>query len=264
MLELSDIRMTFKNGLLDTKGRKILDGVNFSIGRDEVVGIIGQSGSGKTTLARIAVRLINPDGGRIVLDGEDISGLSYRQMMRYRSRLQMIFQHPEGALNPEMTLGGSLRESILKSGLKGKTYQGRLTDICSELGIKMELLDRYPMQVSGGEIQRVAIARALAFEPDYMFMDEPTSMLDASVQAQILSVLMERKRRSGMGLILITHDLDIVRHVCDRLVVIDKGAVITEGAVDEVLSSEIPYIRGYCDAWDDLKEMRFFGKEGFG
>lgn len=87
MLELSDIRMTFKKGLLDTKGRKILDGVNFSIGRDEVVGIIGQSGSGKTTLARIAVRLINPDGGRIVLDGEDISGLSYRQMMRYRSRL---------------------------------------------------------------------------------------------------------------------------------------------------------------------------------
>ena len=256
MLELKDIHMTFRQGVIHRSARSVLAGVSMTLDRGEIVGIMGDSGSGKTTMAKIAVRLINPDSGRVVIDGEDITKLNFRGMSRYRSRLQLVFQSPEGALNPEMTLGSSLREAIMKSRMRRMGLAEATEQLCAEFGIKKELLNRYPMQVSGGEIQRVALSRALVFDPDYIFLDEPTSMLDASVQAHILTVLMERQRRTGMGMALITHDLDIIRRFCTRLIVIDKGVKIADGKVDEVLSDDSNgYVKEYVANWDRLATL---------
>ncbi len=255
MLELQHINISFRKGLIGRGSKPVLEDVSLNISKGELVSIIGFSGSGKTTLARIAVRSINPDRGKIILDGQDISKLGFKDMSKYRSRLQMVFQHPEGALNPEMTLGDSLREAVRKAGYSGKAFEEKLDSICLELEIKKELLNRYPMQVSGGEIQRVALARALTFDPDYIFMDEPTSMLDASVQAQILKVIISRKERMGMGIVLVTHDLDIVRSVSDRVIAIDKGRIVAEGTAEEVFSSQIPYIKDYVDSWNELESI---------
>ena len=253
MLELQHINISFRKGLIGRGSKPVLEDVSLNISKGELVSIIGFSGSGKTTLARIAVRSINPDSGKIILDGEDISKLSFKDMSRYRSRLQMVFQHPEGALNPEMTLGDSLREAVRKAGYSGKDFEDKLDSLCSELDIKKELLNRYPMQVSGGEIQRIALARALAFDPDYIFMDEPTSMLDASVQAQILKVILSRKE--CMGIVLVTHDLDIVRGISDRVIAIDRGRIVAEGKAEEVFSSQIPYIKDYVSSWTELESI---------
>lgn len=256
MLELNDIHMTFRQGVIRRSARSVLAGVSMTLDRGEIVGIMGDSGSGKTTMAKIAVRLINPDSGQVVIDGEDITKLNFRGMSRYRSRLQLVFQSPEGALNPEMTLGSSLREAIMKSKMRRMGLAEATELLCAEFGIKKELLNRYPHQVSGGEIQRVALSRALVFDPDYIFLDEPTSMLDASVQAHILTVLIERQRRTGMGMALITHDLDIIRRFCTRLIVIDKGEKIADGRVDEVLSDgSSEYISRYVANWDRLASL---------
>ncbi len=253
MLELQHINISFRKGLIGRGSKPVLDDVSLNISKGELVSIIGFSGSGKTTMARIAVRSINPDKGKIILDGEDISKLGFKDMSKYRSRLQMVFQHPEGALNSEMTLGDSLREAVRKAGYSGKDFEEKLDSMCSELDIKKELLNRYPMQVSGGEIQRIALARALAFDPDYIFMDEPTSMLDASVQAQILKVILSRKEH--MGIVLVTHDLDIVRSISDRVIAIDRGRIVAEGKAEEVLSSQIPYIKDYVSSWTELEAI---------
>ena len=253
MLELQHINISFRKGLIGRGSKSVLEDVSLHISKGELVSIIGFSGSGKTTLARIAVRSINPDSGKIILDGEDISKLGFKAMSRYRSRLQMVFQHPEGSLNPEMTLGDSLREAVHKAGYSGKEFEEKLDSMCSELDIKKELLNRYPMQVSGGEIQRIALARALAFDPDYIFMDEPTSMLDASVQAQIIKVILSRKEH--MGIVLVTHDLDIVRSISDRVIAIDRGRIVAEGKAEEVFSSQIPYIKEYVTSWAELEAI---------
>ena len=255
MLELRNITIAFRQGILRRTSRPVLDDVSLALDKGEVLGIIGDSGSGKTTIARIAARLVNPDSGRVLIDGEDITGLSARGMARYRSRLQLVFQSPEGALDPEMTLGESLREAAAKSQARRKGIDAAIQDLCAEFGIKRELLSRYPMQVSGGEIQRVALSRALVFDPDYIILDEPTSMLDASVQAHILTALVERQKETGMGMALITHDLDVIRAICTRLVVLDGGRVIADGDVDDVLSRPDGYIHRYVSDWDMLSKL---------
>ena len=259
MLELKNISMSFRQGIINRTVKPVLDDISISVDRGETLGIMGDSGSGKTTLAKIAVRLINPDSGNVILDGEDITRYDFKRMSPYRHRLQLVFQNPEGALNPEMTLGASMREAISKSKMREMGVSAAVESMCQELGIKQELLSRYPNQVSGGEIQRVALSRALALNPNYLFLDEPTSMLDASVQAHILSVLRDHQRRTEMGMILITHDLDLIRCLCERLAVIDHGRLIAYGPVDEVLGDGgNEYIRRYSSKWDALSTLTPF------
>ena len=259
MLELKDINMTFRSGLINHSVTKVLSDVNLNIERGKVFGLIGNSGSGKTTLAKIAVRLIDPTSGRIIIDGDDITMLNFSKMRAYRSRLQMVFQHPETAVNPEMKLGASLKEALVKSGVSRDRMKDTITETCNIMGISESILSRYPTQVSGGEIQRVALARVLAFEPDYLFLDEPTSMLDASVQATIVSILREHYRSKNMGVIFITHDLDLAREVCDDIAVIDGGKVIENGPTDTVLSeSKNEYIRNYVETWDSFRTTDYW------
>ena len=259
---MKNISMSFSHGVINRSSKPVLDDVSVSVDRGETLGLMGDSGSGKTTLAKIAVRLINPDAGNVVIDGEDITRYDFKRMSSYRSRLQLVFQNPEGALNPEMTLGDSLREAVFKSKMRSMGITNAVDSLCAELGIKKGLLSRYPSQVSGGEIQRIALSRVLAMRPDYLFLDEPTSMLDASVQAFIFSVLRDHQKQFGTGMVLITHDLDIIRHMCDRVAVIDKGRLVGYGPTSEVLDgSDDGYIRRYCDNWNKLEKLTPFDDE---
>lgn len=257
MLELKSVSLAFKQGLLNRTVNPVLRDVDFTVEKGDFIGLIGDSGSGKTTLARTAVRSINPDCGRIILDGEDITVMGSKDMSRYRFRLQMVFQHPEGALNPEMTLGDSIKEALLKSGASAERIREELEDVCSKVGIDSGLLSRYPYQVSGGEIQRAVLSRVMAFRPDYLFLDEPTSMLDASVQAHILSLIRNAHEASGMGIVLITHDLDIVRAVCKKTAVMDGGRIVDFGSTSRVLSGVgSEYVKRYVGVWDSLKNPK--------
>lgn len=256
MLELRGITKSFRKGAFNRSLQNVLDDVDLLIERGKKVGVMGDSGSGKTTLARIAVRMIDPDKGTIHLDGSDLTNLSSNRMRDYRSQLQMAFQHPEGALDPEMKLCGSLDEALLKSGTPRNRLKDKRDEVCIEMNIPEALLSRYPMQVSGGEIQRVALARVLAFNPSYLFMDEPTSMLDVSIQAHILNVILKRSKRTNMGLVLITHDLDIVRAVCDDVAILYQGKIIGNGKIKEVFEGDRhPYIREMVTSWDLSKEI---------
>jgi ABC-type dipeptide/oligopeptide/nickel transport system, ATPase component len=256
MLELVNVSKSFKRGLLHNGHQTVLDNVSFSLERGRTLGIMGDSGSGKTTLARIAVRTIDPDDGKVFLEDTDITSLSSNKMSLYRSQLQMIFQHPEGALNPELKLDESLSEALLKSGIPRSRLKDVKDDVCGEMNISPTLLNRYPMQVSGGEIQRVALARAMAFNPNYLFMDEPTSMLDVSIQAHILNFINEKSKRNNMGIVFITHDLDIVRKMCDDILILYRGNTIGLGTVEDILENNShEQIKNLVDFWDASKNI---------
>ncbi len=236
MLELENVTKVFHQGRLTRSSFKVLDGVSFRLEKGEIVGITGESGSGKTTLARIALRLMDPTSGSIFLDDADITHMSMRQLRPLRGRMQIVFQHPEGALDPEMRIRDSVREALMMSGTPKNAVRERMMDACSEVNLPAELLDRYPSQVSGGEVQRAVLARVMSFHPEYLFLDEPTSMLDVSVQAFILDFIRARARKDGTGIALITHDIDIIRCMCSKAVVLSEGGIVDSGDVTCVLN----------------------------
>ncbi len=256
MLELRNVCKTYPSGFLSRRSRVVLNDFSMKLERGSIVGITGESGSGKTTIAKIALRLINPSSGSIILDDVDITRLSMEKMRPYRKSMQIVFQHPEGALDPKYRIGESIKEALLKAGAPQENIAARIAEACSQANLPQGLLDRYPSQVSGGEIQRAAFARALAFEPDYMFLDEPTSMLDVSVQAYILNLIRSESSRRSMGVALITHDLDIIRSMCSETILISRGEMVACGTTDDVL-------RGNGDervsklvlAWDAQKNV---------
>ncbi len=232
MLELIAITKAFGRGLF-ASGR-ILDEVSLDVAPGEMVGLIGESGCGKSTLARIALKLIPLHGGKILLDGLDVTSMSERAFRPLRKNLQIVFQHPETALNPSYRLHRSLEEAFSMVGIPRDHRAVCAERLAEEVGLPEDVLDRYPDQVSGGEIQRVAVARVLAMQPRYVVLDEPTSMLDASVQALILLALLKRVRRGESGMLLISHDLELVRAACDRVAVMRQGCLVEEGPTQQV------------------------------
>lgn len=251
MLELEGVTKVFSNGLLRRQRRKVLDSVDLSIEKGAFIGLVGESGSGKTTLARVALRLTEPSSGSILLDGRDITTLKKGRLQPLRRSVQIVFQHPETALDPRFKLRESLQEALVKAGTPRSRLSERICESCAAMNLPVELLDRFPTQVSGGEIQRVALTRVLAFEPDYLFLDEPTSMLDVSVQAYILGLIGGIARKRDMGIVLISHDLDVVRATCKEVVVLDGGRLIERGRVGEVLGHPShERTRALVSAWD--------------
>jgi peptide/nickel transport system ATP-binding protein/oligopeptide transport system ATP-binding protein len=227
-----------------------LDGVSFELRNGEVLGIVGESGSGKTTLARCLVRLVRPDSGRIVLDGEDLLGASSSDLRRLRRQFQLIYQDPYSSLNPRLTIGDAIAEPALVHRLVGRDgVRDFVADLLGQVGLDAKVATRKPSQLSGGQRQRVAIARALAARPKAIIADEPVSALDVSIQAQILNLFEDVGSEIGSSMIFIAHQLSVVAHISQRLLVMYLGRVVESGPTDAVLGAPAhPYTQALLAA----------------
>ncbi len=215
---------------------KALDQVSFTLQQGEVLGIVGESGCGKSTLARTIMRLQSLKSGRIIWQGNNLARLSQQEQRDYRQDVQLIFQDPLDALNPRMTVAQIIAEPLLnlKPTVSKVRIQQQVNDIIVSLGMSKAHLNRFPHEFSGGQCQRIGIARAMIINPKLLVCDEPVSALDVSVQAQILNLLMDLKQQTDLSMLFISHDLSVVRHICDRLLVLYKGQVVEEGEVEQI------------------------------
>lgn len=205
---------------------KVLQSVSFCLRENETLGLFGISGSGKTTIGRSLMLLEKPDSGEILFQGKDLLKMNKKEISLVRPKLQMIFQHPETSLNPKMKVQDSIAEPlIIHKNLSREEIHSELKRLMRLVGLRPEHLERYPHQLSGGEIQRAILARIISLEPKFIVADEPTSMLDASVQAQILRLMMRLQNDTEVTYLFISHDLDVLRAVCDRIAYIEAGSI---------------------------------------
>jgi peptide/nickel transport system ATP-binding protein/oligopeptide transport system ATP-binding protein len=230
---------------------RAVDGVDLVVGERETVGLVGESGSGKTTLGRMLVRLVDPDAGTIRFAGADLLALSGCAMRKMRRQIQVIFQDPYGSLNPRMRAGTIVREplDIHRIGATRALRQERAAGLLEEVGLDRSALDRFPHEFSGGQRQRIGIARAIACGPRFIVADEPVSALDASIQAQIVNLLVDLQERHGLAYLFIAHDLRVVRYVAGRVAVMYLGRIVEEGPTAEVYARPLhPYTRALLEA----------------
>ena len=224
-----------------------VDDVSLEIRRGESVGLVGESGCGKSTLARLLARLHDPTDGRIVFDGADIGALPAARFARSpeRARIQMVFQDPTDSLNPRFTAEEAIAEPLkLLASLGRGALRARVAELATQVGLPAELLARFPHQLSGGQKARVGIARALAVRPDLLILDEPTAALDVSVQAVVLQLLERLRRELGLSMIFVSHDLNVVRLLTERVAVMYLGEIVEVGPSDEVFRAPLhPYTR---------------------
>jgi peptide/nickel transport system ATP-binding protein len=231
--------------------RPVLHGVDVTIGRGETVGIVGESGSGKTTLGRALIGLIRPAHGSIRFDGREMIGLTETAMRPLRRRMQMIFQDPMSSLNPRRTIRSILSDPLLLHAIAPDraSAERRVEAVMDRVGLPMTVLGRYPHELSGGQRQRVGIARAVVLKPDFVLADEIVSGLDVSTQAQVLKLLGELKREMNLAMAFISHDLSLVRAVCDRVYVLSAGRVVEQGPCESVFKTPAhAYTRTLIDA----------------
>lgn len=230
LIDVHDLNKHYASGLFQKQLTRAVDGISFYIEQGETLGLMGESGCGKTTVGRLLLRLIQPTSGSIFFDGVDITNLDRREMRKIRPRMQMIFQDPESSLNPRMRIGESIAEPF-RLGLQGRVSRSeireRVLELVDVVGLNPEHINRFPYQLSGGQNQRVVLARILAVNPEFIVADEPTAALDVSVQAQILRLMMELKRKYKMTMLFISHDQDVIRHMSDRVAIMEKGRILS-------------------------------------
>ena len=225
LINVRGLRKYFGGG---THPVRAVDGVSFTIQEGETLGLVGESGSGKSTIGRMLIRLLDPTEGEILFENRNLAHLTQREMRPLRSRMQIIFQDPYASLNPRMRIRQILGEALDTHGLaKGKgERQARIAELLDLVGLRPEYADRYPHEFSGGQRQRIGVARALAVEPNFIVADEPLSALDVSIQAQVVNLLGELKARFGLTMLFISHDLDVIEFLCDRVIVLYLGKIM--------------------------------------
>ena len=259
LLLVEDLQLFYpvRSGLFGKKRFvRAVDGVSLEIRKGETVGLVGESGCGKSSLGRAIVRLETPQSGRILLNGRDLLPLTGKALRQCRRDLQMIFQDPYGSLNPRLSIRSALNEVLrLHSGLDKAARSARAEELMTMVGLDPSQLDRYPHQFSGGQRQRIGIARALASNPAMIVADEPVSALDVSVQASVINLLQEIREKTGTAFLFIAHDLSVVEHISNRIVVMYLGKIMESGPSHEVCSSpRHPYTRALLSAVPTIQQ----------
>jgi oligopeptide transport system ATP-binding protein len=240
LFEVTDLVKHFpvKRGLLfdrEVDRVRAVDGVSFSVGRGETLGLVGESGSGKSTACRAALQLIEPTSGSVRFEGKEIAGLRQRAMRPLRREMQMVFQDPYASLNPRKRVGQIIGDPLkLQGEASGAELRRRVQELLERVGLSPEHYDRFPHEFSGGQRQRIGIARALALRPKLIVADEPVSALDVSIQAQIVNLLADLQEELDLAFVFVAHDIGIVRHVSDRIAVMHKGKIVEQGPADDV------------------------------
>ena len=253
LVEVKDLKKYFpvRGGMVAEKRQmlKAVDGVSFQIYKGETLGLVGK-GCGKTTVGRTILKLYAPTSGRVIFDGDDISDLNDRQMRPYRKRMQIIFQDPYASLNPRMTVGDIIAESIdIHRIAAGEDREAMIFDLLDKVGLNREHAGRYPHEFSGGQRQRIGIARALAVNPDFIVCDEPISALDVSIQAQVVNLLEDLQVEMGLTYLFIAHDLSMVKHISDRVGVMYLGKIVEIAESSELYSKPLhPYTQALLSA----------------
>ncbi len=229
---------------------KAVDGVSFHVDAGETLALVGESGCGKSTVSRLVLRLIEPDAGRIRFEGRDLLGFDADALRAFRRQAQIIFQDPYASLNPRMTVGQILGEPLaLHKLVPSDKRRARIEELLRLVGLEPRFARRYPHEFSGGQRQRIAIARALAVEPKLIICDEPVSALDVSIRSQILNLLRDLQQRLGLAYIFVSHDLAVVKHIADRVAVMNLGAIVETAATDLLFASpRHPYSRALLSA----------------
>lgn len=247
LVEVRSLKKHFRlpGGWLSGMARFVyaVDGVDLTIASGETFGLVGESGCGKTTLGRMILRLIEPTSGRIIFDGQDISIARKSDLRPMRRQMQIVFQNPLSSLSPRLKVEQIIAEPLnAHHALPAKEIRGRVLELLEQVGLGRQHLDRFPHEMSGGQCQRVAVARALALNPKLIVLDEPTSALDVSVQAQIINLLDELKQTFGLTYLFISHDLNVVQHISDRIGVMYLGKLVEVGSAEDVFENPLhPY-----------------------
>ena len=237
---------------------RAVDDVSFSLEQGETLGLVGESGCGKSTLARLLLRLEDPTEGSILLDGVEMTGIRGEELRRMRGKFQMIFQDPYGSLNPRMSIFSILEEALkLHTDLDAAGRDKRIRELLKLVGLNPDYAMRHPHQFSGGQRQRIGIARALAVNPAFIIADEPVSALDVSVQAQIVNLLQDIQKQTGVAFLFIAHDLAVVEHICHRIMVMYLGRIMEIGPSDDVCSSPLhPYTLALLSSVPQIDQSR--------
>jgi oligopeptide/dipeptide ABC transporter ATP-binding protein len=246
LIEVKNIKMYFpvKTGFRKpTLHLKAVDDVSFNIESGETFGLVGESGSGKTTCGKCVLRILEPTGGSVYFRGNDITALKESELRRLRPKMQMVFQDPFLSLNPRKTLRHVIGDTFkLHTRLSDKEIEKETTRLLEEVGLSGGFIDRYPHELSGGQKQRVAIARAIALNPDFIFLDEPTSSLDVSVQAQILNLLNELQKSYHIAYLFVTHNIHLIKFMADKLAIMYLGKILEYGSKNDVFNNPLhPY-----------------------
>ncbi len=254
LLEVRKLKKYFpvKGGFFQRRVNYVraVDGVDLAIRKGQSFGLVGESGSGKTTVGKTILRLVEPTEGEIIFEGQDLCDLSESEMRKRRHDMQMIFQDPYSSLNPRMTVKRIVGEPLVVHRLaKGRALDDRVRELTSLVGLMEDHLFRYPHEFSGGQRQRIGIARALALEPKMLILDEPTSALDVSVQAQVLDLLVELQQRLNLTYLFISHDLAVIRYICDHVALMYMGKILEQAPVEEIFERPMhPYTQALLSA----------------
>jgi len=249
LLEASNLTRDFAPRDYGGRAVRAVNDVSFIIGEGEALGLVGESGSGKSTTGRLVLRLLEPTSGSVLFAGRNIAGMTRPELFDFRRQAQIVFQDPFSSLNPRMKVGQIVAEPMLIHRVSQGHLRDEVARLLERVGLQGEHAERYPFQFSGGQRQRISIARALSLNPRLIVADEPVSSLDVSVQAQIINLLRDLQDERGLSLLFISHNLAVVRHLCSRTAVMQRGIIVEQGPTQEIFERpRHPYTKALLDS----------------